>query len=284
MNNINYYHYMLLSQLNKIQKQLTSIEKLLHPQLFSIAKKGERRRGHNCSKKGKEYEIKIHSIVSRCKIRNTQLLFNIQGQDNLGGCSSNVDLVCQWLNGKNINIEIKKKNTPDWMQCTLKYDETSGWHPSPNNRIPNLTRKIFNNLINNKIIFNGKIPPFFYKKIKYDEWKEIKDRNPEFNDCYLECENDSIKKLYQSKGIHYIQISDKGLYHLGNDICGFNVPEFICEQKVRIRTKIHSHKKEYCVLSVTMSCKPININKLISSNYSLDDPTRLPTNLEFMNC
>lgn len=28
------------------------------------------------------------------------------------------------------------------------------------------------------------------------------------------------------KNIHYIQIKDKGLFHLGNDVCGFGVPMF----------------------------------------------------------
>ena len=47
----------------------------------------------------------------------------------------------------------------------------------------------------------------------------------------INCPNDTIKKLYSEKDCNYIQISNKGLYHLGNDICEFNVAEFICEQQ-----------------------------------------------------
>ena len=74
------------------------------------------------------------------------------------------------------------------------------------------------------------------------------------------------------------QVSEKGLYHLGNDICNFNVPEFICEQQLRIRTKIHNkkNKKGYCDLSVIVACQPKNIKDLVISNYSLDDETKLP--------
>ncbi len=87
--------------------------------------------------------------------------------------------------------------------------------------------------------------------------------------------------IYTVKGCKYIQISEKGLYHLGVDTCNFNVPEFICEQKIRIRTKIHTRKnsKGYCSLSVTLSCLPKNIKLLEKSPYSLDDIARLPHNL-----
>lgn len=81
-----------------------------------------------------------------------------------------------------------------------------------------------------------------------------------------------------------MQISDgKGLYHLGNDICNFNVPIFELEQKLRIRIKIHKKKNKegFCVISVMMSCKPINIRKLKNSDYSLDNINKLPPNLFF---
>ena len=90
-------------------------------------------------------------------------------------------------------------------------------------------------------------------------------------------------KLYGEKNCSYIQISEKGLYHLGNDICDFKVPAFICEQRLRIRTKIHKkkNKKGFCKLSVTIACQPINIKNLINSKYSLDNPMKLPLNLSY---
>jgi hypothetical protein len=72
---------------------------------------------------------------------------------------------------------------------------------------------------------------------------------------------------------------------LGNDICNFNVPEFICDQHLRIRTKIHTrcNKKGYCNLSVMLSCKPTNIRKLNNSPYSLDNNNKLPENLLYIS-
>ena len=107
----------------------------------------------------------------------------------------------------------------------------------------------------------------------------------DFNDIYIDCPNDTIKKLYSEKGCNYIQISNKGLYYLENDICEFNVPEFICERQLIIRTKIHTRKnvKGFCKLSVIISCQPKNIKNLLDSNYSLDDISKLPINLSYIN-
>jgi len=181
-----------------------------------------------------------------------------------------------------IPIEIKKSKTPDWMQCSIKYNfESEKWIGSYKNKIPDKSKNIFEELISNSILFNGKIPPFTLKDITHEEWSQVKKDTTDYNDTYLECPNDTIKKLYSEKGCFYIQISDKGLYHLGNDICNFDIPEFVCEQQLRIRTKIHTTKntKGFCKLSVTISCKPKNIKNLVKSNYSLDNNSKLPINL-----
>lgn len=239
-------------------------------------------KGAKCSIGGKQYELKVYNIVKKCKINNNY--FNIQNEDELGGCKSNNDIECL-LDTIKIPIEIKKIKTPDWMQCSIKYDNLNNkWIGSLKNKIPDKSKIIFEEFISNINLFNGNIPDFMLKDISYNDWVNIKKNRKEFNDCYLDCPNDTIKRLYTEKGCYYIQISDKGLYHLGNDICGFNVPEFICEQQLRIRTKIHKTKnaKGFCVMSVIISCKPKNIKKIINSNYSLDDISKLPENLIYV--
>jgi hypothetical protein len=98
---------------------------------------------------------------------------------------------------------------------------------------------------------------------------------------YIDIPNDTISKLYKAKGCHYIQISDYGLYHLGEDICDFGVPEFIVDQQIRIRIKVHSRKntKGFCHLSVTAACQPKQIKQLTRSKYSLDHVNTLPVGL-----
>jgi hypothetical protein len=109
------------------------------------------------------------------------------------------------------------------------------------------------------------------KDITHEEWVKTKKETTDYNDIYIDCPNDTIMKLYSEKYCSYIQISEKGLYHLGNDICDFKVPAFICEQRLRVRTKIHEKKKNkngFCKLSVTIACQPKKIKNLINSEYS----------------
>ncbi len=240
-------------------------------------------KGSGCLSSGKKYELEVYNVVKKCTLNNNN--FNTQKEDELGGCSSKNDIECI-MDNIVIPIEIKKSKTPDWMQCSIKYDlESKKWLGSPKSKIPEKSKNIFEELISNSILFNGKIPPFMLKDITHKEWIQIKKNTIDYNDTYLECPNDTIKKLYREKGCFYIQISDKGLYHLGDDICNFDVPEFICEQRLRIRTKIHATKntKGFCKLSVTISCQPKNIKNLPKSKYSLDSSLKLPINLLYID-
>lgn len=102
------------------------------------------------------------------------------------------------------------------------------------------------------------------------------------NDVYIDIPNDTIKKLYSMKRCQYIQISnDYGLYHLGEDVCNFDVPEFIIEQQIRIRTKIHTKKDKngFCNMSIIAACQPKNIKLLEKSKYTLDNKNNIPKNL-----
>lgn len=237
-------------------------------------------KGKNCSIKGKEYEIEIYNIVNKCKLYDKY--FNTQLIHELGGCTHKNDIQCNLLNTNDIGIEIKKYNSPDWMQCSLKYNEVDNkWVGSLKNVIPDSCKLIFEDIISEHNLFNGKIPPFITKDITHEEWIKIKKETKDFNDIYIDCPNDTIQKLYREKKCNYIQISKKGLYHLGEDICHFNVPEFKCEQQLRIRTKIHTkyNNKGFCKLSVTVACQPKNIKKIENSKFSLDDILKLPLNL-----
>jgi hypothetical protein len=140
---------------------------------------------------------------------------------------------------------------------------------------------VFENIISTVTLFNGNIPPFMLNDVTHEEWVKIKRETNDFSDRYIDCPSDTIMKLYSEKGCSYIQISEKGLYHLGNDICNFNVPIFICNQEIRIRIKVHNKKR--CKLSVTIACKPKNINELQKSSYSLDNINKLPLNLEYIS-
>ena len=241
-------------------------------------------KGSGCSIRGKEYELQVYHILKNCKLNDIN--FNTQLENELGGCSAKNDIECNMNSIKDVSIEIKKSKTPDWMQCSLQYDYVNKkWIGSSKNKIPESSKKIFEDLISTIPLFNGKIPPFIYQNLTHEEWIKIKNETIDDNDTYIDCPNTTIMQLYSQKGCKYIQISDKGLYHLGNDICDFKVPQFTCNQQLRVRTKIHTrkNKKGYCKLSVTIACQPKNIKELENSQYSLDNKIKLPTNLVYID-
>lgn len=266
-----------LAQFNKLKINYKTLQK--ENELL----KKHNSKGTTPSINGNAYEKIIYDVIKNTYIDNTKF---IQIDENkLGGSSVGIDIKCTY-NEKNIGIEAKKYKTPDWMQCSLKYDiKNKKWQGSTTCKIPPECRNIFNDLIKDINIYNGEIPPFINNKITHDEWKEIKKSTDKWNDVYIPIPSDIIKKLYSLKGCQYIQISDYGLYHLGNDICNFNVSEFIIDQQLRIRTKIHSSKNKngFCSISVIASCQPIDIKKLEKSRYSLDSIDMLPVRLTIKN-
>ena len=238
-----------------------------------------KRKGAMCSIEGNKYEKTVHGIVKHCSIDGQ--LFNTQNENELASSSCKNDIICNY-NG-NINIEIKKANSPDWMQCSI-HKINQRWVPKlgKNNK---KCEKIFRELLQNYVLYDDATPPFLEKNITHEEWKNIKKQTNQWNDVYFEIPSSTIRRLYSAKGCQYIQISHYGLYHLGNDVCQFEVPEFNICQEIRIRTKIHQsiNKNGFCQLSVMMAAKPITFKDFKVSPYSLDSVERLPSNLSYNN-
>lgn len=241
-------------------------------------------KGKKCSINGKKYERQVYRVVSQCTLNGYP--FNTQSIEQLGGSTAINDICCNFKVDDDIGIEIKKYNSPDWMQCSIKYNfEEKKWIPSDKGKIPKKCSEIFEDLINDKQIFNGEVPPFIQNPITHKEWVTLKKETNKWNDYYFDIPNDTISTLYSLKGCYYIQLSNNyGLYHLGVDKCNFSVPLFDIEQQIRIRTKVHSKKnaKGYCSLSVIASCQPKDIKKLNPSRYSLDDINKIPPNLKHL--
>jgi hypothetical protein len=264
----------------KVIKEIETLEQNLetkNKELIDFKKT----KGSQCSVEGSKYEKTIHNLIKHCYINNKP--FNTQKEDELAGSSSKNDIECNFITKNDIGIEVKKYKTPDWMQCSIKYNkENKCWEAAKKGKNPSECGKMFDELINGKNLYDGEIPPFMERPITHEEWVELKKKTKKWDDTYIDIPSDYISKLYQAKGCNYIQISNGyGLYHLGNDICGFNVPLFNIEQQLRIRTKIHKrkNKKGFCNLSITIACQPKDITNLNPSKYTLDDVNNLPTSL-----
>ena len=101
-------------------------------------------RGQACSISGGNYEKQIHEVLKKCFINNKP--FHTQLENQLGGSSSKNDIVCNFNSANNIAIEVKKCNTPDWMQCSLRYNKINNqWSASNMGKNPVETHNIYNN-------------------------------------------------------------------------------------------------------------------------------------------
>ena len=118
--------------LKKIQGIYKLLQEVSHK--FDILldnKKVKRVKGSNCSINGTNYEKKILNTIKNMLYNGK--VFTEQTEYDLAGSTCKNDLECK-LNDKNIGIEAKKYNSPDWMQCSLKY--ISGkWKGSENGKI-----------------------------------------------------------------------------------------------------------------------------------------------------
>lgn len=265
-----------IKETNKLNKELQeSIKLLLAPQ-----------KGGMCSVSGNNYEKEIYNITSKCKLNGSNIPFNTQDIETLGGSSSKNDIICNFTDTGDIGIEAKKHNTPDWMQCSIKFNEETKKWEAAKGKNPEKCRDIFNELVNKLNLYDGEVPPFMLKPMTHEEWVLTKKETNKWNDCFVDIPSDTIRNLYAAKGCQYIQISDGyGLYHLGKDVCDFQVPVFEVEQQLRIRTKIHTRKnsKGFCSLSVTIACQPKDIRQFSPSPFSLDDIKKIPDILNLIN-
>ena len=246
-------------------------------------------RGAGCSKNGLAYEREVHDVTSACFWKKSNERLNMQCVDQLGGSSSKHDLVCSW-NRMTIPIEIKKSKAPDWGQFALLYDDiTCIWYV-PNPQVSPVRAKINQNLYEfqkTKPLFQGFVPSFISKDVTHEDWKREKECFDDvYKDVYIPCDNSMISQLYEEKNCYYMQISDgHGLFHTGTDICDLRVPFFACDQRMRIRIKVHtrSNTKGFCKLSVMLSIQPMNNRQIPYSPHSFDDSNKIPHNLRFIS-
>jgi hypothetical protein len=89
-----------------------------------------------------------------------------------------------------------------------------------------------------EILWDGKVPACLTDK-NYDTY--LKEKKPDFDDISIPTEDRStVAKYYKNKGIYYISVEGRGLYHTGEDPLGLGVPLFEADTVWRIRLKYHS--------------------------------------------
>lgn len=215
-------------------------------------------KGSACSTNGKRYEAHIQNMCTQLKYKNNTPLCVSR---ETAGSSKNPDLVIQTDQGQQVFMEIKRGMVPDWGQSRLQ--KLEGTYVTAS--------EIHNNILqswqsHNKL-YDGRDLPFLDKHLFYEDWCRMKQS---FKDVYIDCSEHEISNFYRTKQVSYIQVYGKGLFHTGEDPCGFGVPYFSPKQRSRIRIKVHTKGDDTrsCKLSCTMSLQAMDLE---TSPWSLDE-------------
>lgn len=131
---------------------------------------------------------------------------------------------------------------------------------SPKIKYKQQVKNLYEDILSNINVFNGKIEPFFdkntlkKKSITPDEWKTLRDLKSNGFDQHIPI-NDNIRALLLTwQDFHYVQIKGKGLYSLHNsDPLRLDVPYFDCDQYLRIRIKQQNNKSKFVAFSAQIS-------------------------------
>jgi hypothetical protein len=123
--------------------------------------------------------------------------------------------------------------------------------------------------------YGGFIPSFLRGDASQDslrrDRKEQKERGNPLEVRFLVDDPLLAAKYYAAKGVHYIQIEGRGLYHTGSDPYNLSVPILSMSMQIRFRCKTHKSNVNHSV-QAQLNC----VRPPVKSPYDLTDLTRLP--------
>lgn len=196
------------------------IAKTTPPRTYDT-QKHNKSRGKNCLRSGVSYEQSIRTKLSG--LSYDELPIHI---GRSGGATTNPDIPLR-IGNKKVNIEVKNKGSFEAGGKSMKIQ---------NNKLMCPNGTLHHDILGDRVPWSGHIPSFIKRDKSLDTWNCEKTT---FRDEYHRISPDVIRSYYNRKGVDYIQIEGKGLYHTGNDILCLGVPLFDCRGRMRIRYKQH---------------------------------------------
>jgi hypothetical protein len=154
--------------------------------------------------------------------------YNIAVPETTAGANSKCSDISVLIKGNRYMFEVKNKGAFEGGGKRFQVGEYGLYIPEDS---------IHKTLLGNYIPWGGRVPSFLKGDKSLTTWDSEK---ATFKDEYIEVPEDTICKYYKEKGVSYIQVECKGVYHTGEDVLGFNVPVFSCSIKIRIRCKRHT--------------------------------------------
>jgi hypothetical protein len=180
------------------------------------------RRGGACLQNGLCYEKKVAESLSTLVYEGHSL----QLRATTAGATSESDIRFT-LQAIEYGIEVKDKKAFEGGQKRMIPGDTGLFIPED---------CLHKECLSTYIPFQGRIPSFLKGDKRPEQWLAEKHL---FADEYISVDSKKVAEYYRRKGESYIQVEGKGLYHLGQDVLAWGVPEFVCETLLRIRCKCH---------------------------------------------
>lgn len=179
---------------------------------------------------GQAYEDFINQLLEKRGLFPMHLKGNLEGNDS-----------AFLYKGRVYFLELKNNVAPDFGQKGLKWSENKGWEWTKKDEVTEMYDAFG---VIDKINKNFK-PNLFTKKPH-----EITDADRVYDQKAFEKNIDLDQKsylhaYYAGKNCHYIQVEDKGFYHLDQDVANLGVPKFDPDLTLRLRAKVRSLDRSY---------------------------------------
>ena len=216
------------------------------------------------------YEQKINKLLKQAKIQKKS--FQPAGSD------SNAPDAEITVDGIDYKVEVKLDLRVDFGQGSLDYDlKSKKWilggatTESGKHMREFLTEVGVPKMVNKA--WGSKGPPRKYT-VPLNKYKkaDVDYDYERFTNEFVDVPSDSVSKYYASKKTYYIQIGDGyGLYYMGKDVAGLDVPEFKPELRLRIRLKRGGSHPIYNYRFTTA----LQAKSLKKSDVDMEDPEDL---------
>lgn len=168
--------------------------------------------------------------------------------------------------GMDFFVEVKNRTASDFGQKKLTWTKQKGWEWSEKDIITDLydklgvIRYIDKNFVPRRYTVSANSISMLDKRHDQQQFEKrgiILD-NPRY-----------LYEFYARKNCYYIQIEDRGLYHLKNDIANLIVPRFMPELTLRLRAKTHQSIPiySYSFFAVLQT----QTNRMAKSLYDLEE-------------
>lgn len=175
--------------------------------------------------KGQNYEPHINKILEDKGFFPLHLRGHLEGRDS-----------AFIHNGVIYYLELKNNAAPDFGQKALRWNHRDGWTWTTEDEVT----KMYDDFKVRERIPKSFTPNLYTVSVKdFANSHRVADQRAFEQVIPLE-QKHYLHKFYARKQVHYIQVEDRGFYHLEQDVANLQVPQFDPDLTLRLRAKVRS--------------------------------------------